>query len=109
MGTLTRLPTPSRPPTVTTSTDASGAIIVRIEATSTLPPDDLVDLAKSGLEGRAWRALVRSGELPARKIGRRWMTTRSALCRLVLEAPKPPASDDPTDAYAALLAKRGAR
>lgn len=56
-----------------------GALVVRIEAAAAGAPDELVPLNESGLEEKAWKALIRKGELRARKLGRRWYTTRSAL------------------------------
>lgn len=76
-------------PRAEVSRSADGSIVVRIEAPAVGAPDEIVPLNKSGLEEKAWKALVQSGELRARKLGRRWYTTRSALCALVLDAPAP--------------------
>ena len=55
-----------------------------------LPPmDDLVAFP-FGLEVNAARALIRSGELRARKIGRRWYCKRSDLLALIDNAPHVP-------------------
>lgn len=93
-------------PQISSSRDANGAVIVRIEPGQVSAPDALVPLTESGLEERAWRALVRSGELQARKLGRRWYTTQAALVALVLQAPKAAPAVAPDDAYAALLGRK---
>jgi len=55
-----------------------------------LPPaDDLVSFP-FGLEENAARGLIKSGELPARKIGRRWYAKRSAVLALIDNAPPVP-------------------
>lgn len=104
-------------PRITTSCEEGGAVVLRIETANAAPVDELVELGASGLESRAWKALVKKGELPARKLGRKWYTTRSALCRLVTEAPTKvaarttkKASDlDELDAYIALVSKGAQR
>ncbi len=66
--------------------------------------DALVPLGDAGLERAAARRLVASGELPARKIGRRWMVRRGDLARLVAARPAaPPAAEAPAT-YAAIVA-----
>ncbi len=114
MGNLTTLATARKVPKAITATRADdGALLVRIEAAPVTVVDELVKLADTGIEDRAWRALVKSGELAARKIGREWWSTRSALCRLILDAPTAaksnPTHEKPDDAYAALIAKGGRR
>jgi|HubBroStandDraft_5_1064220.scaffolds.fasta_scaffold586471_2 hypothetical protein len=55
-----------------------------------LPPlDDLVAFPFS-LEKNAARQLIASGELPARKLGRRWYCKRSDLLALIDNAPSVP-------------------
>ena len=56
-------------------------------------PDELVPIDGCGLEKRTAMRLIRTGELPGRKIGRRWYTRRSDLLRLVDEPQDEPASD----------------
>jgi hypothetical protein len=58
-----------------------------------LPPhDDLIPFPFN-LEANAARTLIRSGELRARKIGRRWYAKRSDVLALIDNAPSvaPPA------------------
>lgn len=85
-----------------------GAIVVRIERAATAPADELVPLSECGLEEKAWRKLVRSGELKARKIGRLWFSTRRALCSLVLDAPASRKRPVATS-YADLVANAGSK
>jgi hypothetical protein len=55
-----------------------------------LPPlDDLVAFP-FGLEENAARGLIKSGELKARKLGRRWYAKRSDVLGLIDNAPKVP-------------------
>lgn len=67
--------------------------------------DELVALDACGLEQRAWRALIASKELAARKIGRRWYSTRAALAALVPSVTKVPAvvEEKPADDYAQVV------
>ena len=69
-----------------------------------LPPvDDLVPFP-FGLEANAARALIKSGELKARKIGRRWYAKRSSVIALIDNAPPPPARASGADLRADLAA-----
>ncbi len=65
--------------------------------------DALVPLTAAGLERAAAMRLVRSGELAARKIGRRWMVRRGDLARLVAAQPTK-AAVPPRTIYAAVVA-----
>ena len=58
--------------------------------------DELVPLAKSGIELKAVKALIRSGELPHRKLGRVTYVLRSDLIRLVKNAPAKPVKAPPS-------------
>lgn len=65
-------------------------------------PDELVAFP-FGLEVAAARALVASGELAARKLGRKTYARRSAVLALVdAKPPKPPPAADEEDPLAAL-------
>ena len=55
-----------------------------------LPPHDDLIAFPFGLEVNAARSLIKSGELPARKIGRRWYAKRSAVLALIDNAPHVP-------------------
>jgi len=66
-------------------------------ATAREATDELVALAECGLEASAWRKLVRNGELPCRRIGRRWYTTKRALAALVGTGHPQVATLDPSD------------
>src|SRR5262249_54482072 len=86
-----------------------GTVRIEVRAVAFEPPDELIALTDSGLEEKAWKALVRSGELRARRIGRKLYTTRSALVALVRErdvkaAAQKPKASSAAEAYAALLA-----
>ncbi len=48
-----------------------------------LPALDELVAFPFGLEANAARGLIKSGELPARKIGRRWYAKRSDVLRLI--------------------------
>lgn len=54
--------------------------------------DELVALAACGLERAALRRLIASGELRARKIGRRLFALRSDLAKLINSVPQAPVS-----------------
>jgi hypothetical protein len=58
-----------------------------------LPPHDDLVAFPFGLETNAARGLIKSGELRARKIGRRWYAKRSDVLALIDNAPPvaPPA------------------
>ena len=56
--------------------------------TGVQPADELVKFPW-GLERNAARALIASGELRARKIGRCWYARRSDVLALITNAPKP--------------------
>jgi hypothetical protein len=56
-----------------------------------LPPNDDLVPFPFGLEKNAARGVVKSGELRARKIGRRWYARRSDVLRLIDNAPPAPA------------------
>lgn len=76
---------------------------------SALEPDALVAFP-FGLEARTARALVNSGELRSRKIGRKTYALASDLTALVMNAPAKPSAPAPADSYQALVAKaRGRR
>ncbi len=66
-----------------------------------------------GLEANAARRLIASGELPARKVGRRWMALTSDVAALVRDVPRAPktprAVDAPAAAYSAHVATLRAR
>lgn len=63
-----------------------------------------------GLEARTARALVNSGELRSRKIGRKTYALATDLAALVMNAPAKPSAPVPADSYRALVAKaRGRR
>lgn len=76
---------------------------------SALNPDALVAFP-FGLEARTARALVNSGELRSRKIGRKTYALATDLAALVMNAPAKPSAPVPADSYRALVAKaRGRR
>lgn len=60
-------------------------------AAGALPPADDLVVYPFGLEENAARRLIKSGELRARKLGRRWYCKRSDLLALIDAAPPPPA------------------
>lgn len=62
-------------------------------------PDDLVELP-GPLQRRTAMALVRTGKLPARKLGQHWYTLRKHLTALVDEESKPIDGFDPKRAIA---------
>ena len=70
-------------------------------------PDELVPFP-FGLEANAARSLVASGELVARKLGRKLYARRSAILALVDARPPKPANDEP-DPLAALAARTRTR
>lgn len=55
-----------------------------------LPPADDLVAFPWGLERNAARHLIATGELRARKIGRKWYARRSDVLRLIDAAPSPP-------------------
>lgn len=59
--------------------------------------DEVVPLDACGLERAAARRLVATGELPARKVGRRWMVRRADVAGLILAAPSPKPTEAPAD------------
>jgi hypothetical protein len=78
--------------------------------------DQLVDVRKCGIEANTVRALIASGELPVRKLGRRTYTRLSCLLALVPDHGEAklqetaPANPNSLEAVAARIAgKRGAR
>ena len=93
------------------------AAIVALVPTSPAPvmADELVPLAKAGVDAGALRRLVRRGILPAARIGRSVYVRRSDLVALVdklARRPKaaPAVADGPDAEYSALVSKsRGAR
>jgi hypothetical protein len=52
-----------------------------------LQPADLLVAFPFGLEKNAARGLIKRGELPARKLGRRWYAKRSDVLGLIDSAP----------------------
>lgn len=70
--------------------------------------DEVVPLDTCGLERAAARRLVETGELPARKVGRRWMVRRADVAALILAAPppKPKPTEAPTG-YLDVVAQAG--
>lgn len=72
--------------------DALEAVADAIEASSSAVPDHLVAFP-FGLEARAARTLVQSGELLASRIGRRWYTKNSYLLALADRMPMSQAGD----------------
>ena len=79
--------------------DQHDIITIRVRRGSMVvtPGDELVPLNECGLDEKTRARLVRSGELPARKLGRRWFTKRSALLALIDEKPRPSESATPAD------------
>jgi Helix-turn-helix domain len=71
--------------------------------TGALPPDALIPFP-FGLEKNAARRLIASGELRARKLGRRWFARRSDVLALVDAAPAAPAATGGGDVQADLAA-----
>ena len=68
--------------------------------------DEVVPLDTCGLERAAARRLVETGELPARKVGRRWMVRRADVAALILAAPPPKPTEAPTG-YLDVVAQAG--
>ncbi len=67
--------------------------------------DDLVELP-GPFEASAAERLRKSGELPARKVGRRWYARKSDMLALVpprSATPVQPATDNDTENYARLV------
>ncbi len=89
-------------PRITATHDAAG-LTIRVEAVRLMPPDELLTFP-FGLERAAARDVVRSGKLPAAKIGRRTYARRSDVLALVERAApaKPEAAAE--DAYACAVA-----
>ncbi len=94
-------------PTITRQADGSLVICLPAAQVVQSSHDDLVHRRNCGIEARAFDLLVSSGELPARKLGRRVYVRRSDLLALVDAAPAPTA--EPTDELAAAVAKRARR
>lgn len=86
--------------------DLARALANLLGATTTAP-DELVCFP-FGLEVSSARALVASGELPARKLGRKYYAKRSAVLALVDAAPKVAndAREDAEDEVLSSLARR---
>jgi hypothetical protein len=59
------------------------AVIELASSTGIEPTEDLICLRDSGIEAAALRRLIKSGELPARKLGRKWFALRSDLAKLI--------------------------
>jgi hypothetical protein len=76
------------------------------DAVASAAGDELVPLASCGLEARAVAALVASGELPVRKIGRRRYTTKRALAALVTSSSPSVALGDSDGEWRARVAAR---
>jgi hypothetical protein len=119
MGTLARLQTPRKAepsraeatqqaPTAEQAAAALTILRAYLAAGTAASADEAIPLSQSGLEEKAWRKLIRSGQLRARKIGREWWTTKQALCGLILEHPAP-AKRSLAPAYADLVAASTAR
>lgn len=94
-------------PTIRRATD--GSIVVTLPATPVVvaAPDGLVHRGNSGIEARAFDALVASGELPSRKLGRRVYARRSDLLKLIDVVRAEPQA--PVDELAAAVAKAARR
>lgn len=74
-----------------------------------LPERDELVSFPFGLEENAARGLIRRGELPARKIGRRWYARRSDLLGLIDRAPASVAAQASGDSLRADLAAIASR
>jgi hypothetical protein len=74
--------------------------------------DDLVELP-GPFEASAAERLRKSGELPARKVGRRWYARKSDMLALIPAKGQPvelePAADNDAEEYARLVARKRAR
>ena len=109
MTNVLRLPSAGNVPRVSTTHEGS-TMIIRIEAASpVLAPDELVAFP-FGLEGKAAKALIRDGTLPAARIGRGLWAKRSDILGLVEKLRREPTSNAPADitpeaAYARMVSR----
>ncbi len=89
--------------------DGSTSFTITVKAVPRAVPstDELVHRGNCGIEARAFDGCVASGELPARKLGRRVYCRRSDLLRLV--DAKPAVQPVPADELGAAVAKASRR